>query len=266
MSLQRVAVRKFLSPVAQRIVGTPLESPGYRLWHALSHRKRSLENIEYDRLTVAVMQRVLRRNSSGIDVGAHRGVMLRHLVDLAPYGRHIAVEPLPAFAAGLRRRFPTVEVHELALSEMAGQSTFNHVVTNPSYSGLSTRKYPNGGELIDQILVQTRRLDDVISNDRAIDFMKIDVEGGEFGVIAGGQAFLAAQRPVIVFEHGWGGGARSPNGTTRPLWHALTSAGLAIYELPTWLGGGPALTQVDFEILLANGAYYFLAAGSGHGG
>ena len=151
------------------------------------------------------MQRVLRHDSNGIDVGAHRGTILRSLVDLAPDGRHYAVEPLPAFANGLRRRFPRVEVLELALSDQKGEATFHHIVTNPSYSGLSFREYPNEGEVIEDIAVKVERLDAVIPEDVPIQFLKIDVEGGELSVLRGSQSILRRWRPVVVFEHGWSG-------------------------------------------------------------
>src|SRR5581483_4566427 len=85
-------------------------------------------NERYDALTRAVMRRVVRPDSSGVDVGAHRGSLLRELVRLAPAGRHHAFEPLPFLADALRRRFPSVRVHEIALSDASGRAAFAHVV------------------------------------------------------------------------------------------------------------------------------------------
>lgn len=52
-------------------------------------------NANYDRQTVEVMFRVLRRNLNGIDVGTHAGDILQHMVDISPRGRHYAFEPIP---------------------------------------------------------------------------------------------------------------------------------------------------------------------------
>jgi FkbM family methyltransferase len=258
---RRTRVRQLLSPVARKVVGTRFESVAYGLWNAVVHRSLSPKNVEYDHMTVSVMQRILTPDSNGIDVGAHRGTILRHLIELAPGGHHVAVEPLPAFARGLRRQFPNVEVLELALSDVAGESTFHHVVTSPSYSGLSTRRYPHHGEVVEDIAVRVERLDDVVRPDRPIQFLKIDVEGSELGVLTGARRLLERWRPVVVFEHGWDGGKRpADDDTTGALWDVLTSTGLAVYELSAWLDDGAPLTQAGFEDSLAKGTYYFLAA------
>src|ERR1039458_8342772 len=101
---------------------------------------------------MSVMKQILHADSNAIDVGAHRGTILRHIVELAPQGHHFAVEPLPVFAGGLRRRFPGVEVLEVAMADKRGEATFHHIVTNPSYSGLSFREYPHqDDEVIEDI-------------------------------------------------------------------------------------------------------------------
>jgi FkbM family methyltransferase len=254
-------MRRLLAPVARVVVGTPFEGPAYSVWRVITRRSRPTDAVEYDDLTMAVMKRVLRSDSNGIDVGAHRGTILRHMVALAPNGQHFAVEPLPVFAAGLRRRFPQVQVLELALADARGEATFHHIVTNPSYSGLSFRTYPNQGEVIDDITVQVERLDAVIPDDLPIQFLKIDVEGGELGVLQGSQSLLRRWRPLVVFEHGWGEEKSQPaDGSTDALWEELTSAGLEVYELNTWLSDGVALTNEAFKDRLGNGIYYFLAA------
>ena len=257
---RRARIRQLLAPVARTVVGTHFENVAYRVWNALTYRSLSPKNAEYDQMTVSVMQRILTPDSNGIDVGAHRGTILRHIIELAPGGHHVAVEPLPAFARGLRRQFPDVEVLELALSDVSGESTFHHVVTSPSYSGLSTRSYPHHGEVVEDITVRVERLDDVVSQDRPIQFLKIDVEGGESRVLSGARCLLERWRPVVVFEHGWYGGKRPADDTTDALWDVLTSIGLAVYDLPAWLDDGAPLTHERFENSLAHGTYYFLAA------
>jgi FkbM family methyltransferase len=257
----KVRVRRLLAPVARLVVGTPLEGPAYSVWNVVSRGSRPTGAVEYDQLTMSVMQRVLRHDSNGIDVGAHRGTILRSLVDLAPGGHHYAVEPLPVFANGLRRRFPQVEVLELALSDQQGEATFHHIVTNPSYSGLSFRDYPNEGEVIEDIAVKVERLDAVIPEDVPIRFLKIDVEGGELGVLRGSQSLLRRWHPVVVFEHGWSGAQEQPADVpSDAIWEELASAGLGIYELDAWLSDGDALPLVAFREHLAQGTYYFLAA------
>ena len=257
----KVRVRRLLAPLARMVVGTPLEGPAYSVWNVVTRGSRPTGAVEYDQLTMSVMQRVLRHDSNGIDVGAHRGTILRSLVELAPDGRHYAVEPLPVFANGLRRRFPRVEVLELALSDQRGEATFHHIVTNPSYSGLSFRDYPNEGEVIEDIAVKVERLDSVIPEDLPIQFLKIDVEGGELGVLRGSQSLLRRWHPVVVFEHGWSDAKTQPaDAASEAIWDELSASGLGVYELDAWLAGGDALSLADFLEHLGQGTYYFLAA------
>jgi FkbM family methyltransferase len=264
MSALTVRVRRLLAPVARLVVGTPLEGPAYRVWNVVSRGSRPSGAVEYDELTLAVMRKVLRRDANGIDVGAHRGTILRHLVELAPQGRHFAVEPLPVFAAGLRRRFPQVQILELALADQPGVATFHHVVTNPSYSGLGYREYPHEGEVIDDITVKVERLDTVIPAELPIAFVKIDVEGGELGVVQGSRDLIAKWHPVMVFEHGWGQDGTEPAGlNSTGLWEELHASGMGVYELQAWLEGAPALTLTAFRERLGAGSYYFLAAEQG---
>ncbi|MEA2340738.1 MAG: hypothetical protein QOG11_815 [Solirubrobacteraceae bacterium] len=84
----------------------------------------------------AILASVLSADSCCIDVGAHRGAILADLVRLAPHGRHIAYEPLPELAADLAARFPSVDVHNAALSDHAGERDFVRVVDDPGWSAL----------------------------------------------------------------------------------------------------------------------------------
>ncbi|HVK10329.1 MAG TPA: FkbM family methyltransferase, partial [Gemmataceae bacterium] len=71
-----------------------------------------------------VLRALVRPDSNCIDVGAHLGSTLSTFTRLAPRGRHWAFEPLPQKADWLRRKFPEVEVRQLALSDARGQVTF----------------------------------------------------------------------------------------------------------------------------------------------
>ena len=62
------------------------------------------------------------RDGHCIDVGAHAGEILAELVRVAPGGRHIAYEPLPALASALRAAFPQVDVRAKALANENGRA------------------------------------------------------------------------------------------------------------------------------------------------
>src|SRR5688572_29459945 len=65
----------------------------------------------------------LKEDSNCVDIGSYRGEVLAEIVRLAPRGRHIAFEPLPAQAERLRAAFPGVEVRNAAVSDKTGEAS-----------------------------------------------------------------------------------------------------------------------------------------------
>jgi FkbM family methyltransferase len=221
--------------------------------------RRSRRPPDYDTQTVAIMRRVLARDSICIDVGASRGELLAHMVRLAPLGQHIAFEPLPEFHRALTKKFPRVQVHQLALSDSAGRSIFQHVVSNPAYSGFKRRAYPNSEERVEEIEVNTARLDDVIDPELPVRFVKIDVEGGELLVLRGSVDTIRRHQPFIVFEFGLG--AADYYGTQPDeMYDLLAGCGLTVSLLSNWLKDGNPLSKQQFEAEFRGyGNYYFVA-------
>lgn len=218
-------------------------------------------NSGYDRETVEVMTRVLARDSNGIDVGAHKGDILRHMVAIAPDGVHHAFEALPHLAADLRTRFPAVRVHELAVSDTSAKAEFHFVENDPGYSGLRRRLYDRADPRISTLDVTTARLDDVIPADQPIAFIKIDIEGGEYHALKGAMGLIQRWRPVIVFE----AGRRSTGeyGVAPDQMYTLLTDDLG-YDLSTmrrWLDRKSPYSQDEFVRNWTHGPdYYFIAA------
>ena len=217
-------------------------------------------NSAYDRQTVAVMRRVLRKNSNCIDVGAYKGRILSCMVAIAPAGTHHAFEALPAFAAQLRECYPEVQVHEFAVSDKQGDADFLYVQNRPTYSGLRRRIYDHDDPQIVTIKVATARIDDVIPDNAPIAFIKIDVEGGEYHAIKGAVATIRRWQPVIVLEAG--GKSTGQYGVTPAAFYQLIAKTLG-YDLSTmerWLAHRPSLTLQEFSDNWDHGPeFYFIA-------
>lgn len=167
------------------------------------------KNTYYDILTELVMQRALIPESVCIDVGCYKGSILRLMMKYAPKGRFLAFEPLPHLYKKILEKFNSdaVRVHNLALSDSAGTSSFNWVESNPAYSGLKKRRYDRPNETDSQIEVKVDTLDNILGKEPVgkVAFIKIDVEGAEYFVLKGAENCIKRDRPVIVFEHGVGG-------------------------------------------------------------
>jgi FkbM family methyltransferase len=206
-------------------------------------------------LLVALMEGLLEPDSDCLDVGAHAGDVLREMLRIAPEGRHVAWEPLPAFAERLRAAHPGVEVREAALSDSGGEHGFAHVVADPGWSGFVARPTPAGGE-VQTISVRTERLDDALPEGVRPAFVKIDVEGAEEQVLRGGLETLRRHRPVIAFEHGLG--SADHYGTTPAAVHRLLAGELG-YKVHGLDGDGPYDEARFTEIFNARERVNFVA-------
>lgn len=219
------------------------------------------KNLQYDRLTKAIMQKVIKPDSNCIDIGCHKGEILDSILRIAPQGRHFAFEPLPHLYVKLKERYQgKAEVLPYALSDYNGDSSFQYVRAAPAYSGIKKREYLTENPDIEVIDVELRTLDEIIPDDLPIDFIKIDVEGAEYGVLKGGMSLLKKYQPTIVFEFGLG--ASDYYGTTpEKLYTFLTSEiGLKVGLLQTFLDNDPPLSLERFEEIFQEGIdYYFVA-------
>ncbi|MCR6638472.1 MAG: FkbM family methyltransferase [Sporocytophaga sp.] len=138
-------------------------------------------------------------------------------------------------------------------------STFNYVVSNPSYSGIKKRSYDRANEVDTEITVETIPLDMVIPENYKIDFIKIDVEGGEFQVLKGAVDSITKFKPIIIFEHGIGA---SDHYGTKPeeVFNLLANCNLQIATMEMWLKGQKSFTLKEFEQQFYQRLnYYFIA-------
>jgi FkbM family methyltransferase len=217
-------------------------------------------NLKYDRLTKAVIANALQKNSNAIDVGCHKGEILDLILKHAPSGKHFAFEPIPDFYNGLKTKYArTCEVFPFALSDAPGETTFNYVRNAPAYSGIKKRKYDVETPDVELLQVKVETLDRVIPSGIKIDFIKIDVEGGEFGVLKGAAQILQTSKPVVVFECGLGA---SDFYGTKPeaLFDYLRDCGYGIFSLLNWLEKKPSFTKEKFcDCFHRNKEYYFVA-------
>ena len=165
-----------------------------------------------------------------IDIGAHAGDVLTDLLAAAPEGRHLAFEPLPELAEGLRQRFPSVDVRASALSDEPGEREFTRVVGNPGWSGFRQRPTPDAVRF-ERLQVPVATLDEALPDGFAPTFVKLDVEGAELEVLRGGLETLRRHRPTLTFEHGLG--SADHYGTDPGEVFALLTeqAGLRVFDL-----------------------------------
>jgi FkbM family methyltransferase len=189
------------------------------------------------------LSRLLRPSMVTYDIGANVGfTAMLAARQVAPSGRVICFEPLAEPAAQIVHNarlngFSFVDVHQVALANSDGEAEF--FVSKESTWGRLSQAGPapqqNG-----VIRVPMRTLDAYAASQAlpSPQFIKMDVEGVEAEVIAGGKKLLAAARPVMVIEL---------HHTYRAVIEAL--AGLDYLVRPLTTTGEIASTDGEFQIL-----------------
>jgi len=142
-----------------------------------------------------------------VDVGANEGTFVAAVLALAPEARVLAVEPTELPLRTLRARFgshPNVTIVPQALAAEVGTARM-HVTVGHTGSSLH-RPQPDMGELYgavegwkvaEEIDVPTTTLDELVG-DREIAVLKIDVQGGELDVLAGGEQALRRTHAILI--------------------------------------------------------------------
>ena len=216
-------------------------------------------NMRYDLQTFKIMNIVLEKQSTFIDVGCHKGEVMDQALKLAPNGNHFAYEPIPYLYDELKVKYKDIcIVKNFAISDNLGDSDFHHVVSNPAYSGIKKRSYPKE-EKISKIKIKTSTLDHQLINEQRVDLIKIDVEGGELGVLKGATKIIEKFHPVIIFEHGLGA-SDYYNTSCEDIFNFFEISKYSLFTLKGFIEESSPLSKDKFNDLYnRNKEYYFLA-------
>jgi FkbM family methyltransferase len=231
------------------LIRTPLEKPAKTLQSLLKYKQRlrhpELEEIylESERIE-QIMKREISNSSNCIDIGAHLGSMLSEILNLSPKGRHMAFEPTPQKARWLKQKFTGVDIKEIALSDTTGKVSFYIDKYRSGFSGL--RKHRKGDDLVTEVEVRCDRIDNVLDPEHKVDFMKIDVEGGELAVLRGAANTLFKYHPLLLFEC-CRSGLSAFGFTSKQVFEFLTQHSYSIYLLKDFLADGRALSSEQFD-------------------
>lgn len=219
------------------------------------------KNQKYDAQTLKILRKIAHAQMNAIDVGCHKGEVLDTILKLAPQGQHYCFEPLPDLFQGLlNKKYPSnCHFYDIALSYEKGETSFNYVISNPSYSGLLKRQYDRPNEEDTLITVKTDLLDNIIPSDVSVAFIKIDVEGAEMLVLKGAKNTITRCRPIIIFEFGLG--ASDVYGTQpKQIFNFFKDCGMNVSLMKYWLENKPPLSMEAFEEqFYTSKNYYFIA-------
>ena len=218
-----------------------------------------IKDRKYDALIKKIMRIVLESDSSFIDVGCHKGDFLIEAIKFAPKGPHVGFEPIPDLYENLVSTFgDSNDIRQMGLSYERGESTFNHVKSNPLYSGIKKRNYP-GKESIEEIKIKVDTLDNQLFEASRVDLIKIDVEGAELDVLKGGINTITKFNPVIVFEYELGA-SDVYNASPMEMWNFFDEVKFSIYTLKNFIDSPAPLSLQEFEETFNSiSEHYFVA-------
>ena len=156
----------------------------------------------YERPKVRALRRLLPPTGTFVDVGGNKGdfalIAARHQGDR---GRIVCVEPFPDNCASIERSvrrnsYRSIDVVPVALADADGDAT----LFVGQKSGWHSLHPQAANRSLGAMTVPTRTLDALLA-DRGlteVDVIKVDVEGGEEGVLRGAEATLRAHRPMAL--------------------------------------------------------------------
>ncbi|HLW40126.1 MAG TPA: FkbM family methyltransferase, partial [Brumimicrobium sp.] len=192
----------------------------------------------------------------------HKGEILDLMLTYAPHGKHYGFEPIPYLFENLKEKYgKKATIFPYALSFESGTTTFNFVKNAPAYSGIKKRKYDVKTPNIEQIEVDVKTLDELIPIEQEINFIKIDVEGGEFDVLKGAKSLLQKNKPILLFECGKGASDFYGTQPSDIFQYINQEIGLKIYTLKSFIKQQQALSEAAFvNHFETNKEYYFVAS------
>jgi len=166
-----------------------------------------------------------------LDIGANEGQSALEFASRLPGIRIISFEPLTdcfAKLSSLRDVLPDFEAHNIALSDVSGAAPIHRSSFSPSSSllpmgDLHKQSFPWTADTTVEH-VRTERLDDLELDARGNLLVKLDVQGFEDRVIAGGRQTIGSARAVII-EVTFKPGLYDGQASFQNVYRALTALG-----------------------------------------
>jgi FkbM family methyltransferase len=167
---------------------------------ATFYRRRIAQEARAGEPELAVLDKLVRRGGTAVDIGANQGIFAFALAGIAD--RVVCFEPNPDYARFARWMLRgRAEVLELALADQPGRGTFYVPHADDGmvlHLAGSLKRAHAQFRTVETYEVEIRTLDGFGLTD--VRFIKADVEGSEREVLEGARRTIARDRPVILLE------------------------------------------------------------------
>lgn len=186
----------------------PLRLPFGAWWLAeKSAMDHELMYGEFEATEMGFVQKLLRAGMTVLDVGAHHGLYTLLLSKkVGRKGRVIAFEPSPRECRRLEKhlrvnRCSNVHLKQCAAGSEPGEADL--FLVDGFQDWCNSLRPPALPDPTRAVPVRIRRIDDVLAEQKVskVDFIKLDVEGGELAALEGATRLLYGEsRPAILAE------------------------------------------------------------------
>lgn len=163
-----------------------------------------LEQEDWFEPEIRFLRRFTQPGMKAVDVGANHGVYTLTLAQGVGPSGHVwafepASEPAECLAESLALNgFSNVTLRRTALSDHVGEGKL--FLDESSELNRLIEGTPGGTGPVETVPLSTLDACGVEFGWHDIDFMKLDAEGAEAKIIAGGHAFLSGASPLVMFE------------------------------------------------------------------
>ncbi|GLC26703.1 hypothetical protein rosag_32160 [Roseisolibacter agri] len=157
----------------------------------------------YERKDFEMVRRLFPPGGTFVDVGANIGWYSVHVALGDPAARVIAIEPVAASRAWLVRAvalngLANVQVVARAISDRVGEVV---LFVSEGIAGAASAAPAEILQGAEPVSVGATTLDDLARvHDVRADFLKLDIEGGEFAALRGARRMLERDRPMVFAE------------------------------------------------------------------
>lgn len=162
----------------------------------------------YELTDKKLIEMYINDQSTFLDVGSNIGHFSFYFKSLFPNLNCHLFEPIPWLADCVRHtlrdsQLNNVHLHQMALSDQNGESTFYIDTFNDGGHSLLAEKLSGRSQQGRSIKVNVRKLDDMIGNElklTRLDFIKVDVQGAERSFLKGAKDTIRTFKPKMLIE------------------------------------------------------------------
>lgn len=150
----------------------------------------------------AVFRHRLQPGMNVLDVGANLGYFTMLAASLVgPTGQVMAIEPNPGNIKLLEASRRANAFANVTVVQAAAGRELGLLMLNTSHSNGTTSTLAEGlRNLMDSVTVPSLKIDELVPQERKIDFIKIDIEGAEYNALLGAAKTIQRCHPIIASE------------------------------------------------------------------